>query len=76
MIIGSMIPIDDSLWDCYLNLLNILDICTARVVSDDLPDYLDSLVMNHHLSFKRCYPGASLTPKMHYMVHFPTQIRK
>ena len=76
MIIGSEVPDNDRLWESFLMLLHILDVCTTHVLSEDLVDHLRTLIKDHHTSFKQCYPGASITPKLHYMVHFPTQIRK
>ena len=32
------------------------------------------LVAQHNRLFKKCYPDATLTPKMHYMVHFSSQL--
>ena len=65
LIIGHRIPPDNKFWECYLNLLDITDICTARVVSVSMAGYLSVLIEDHHVAFKRCYPGASITPKMH-----------
>jgi hypothetical protein len=76
LIIGHRIPPDNNVWECYLNLLEITDICTARVVSVSMAGYLSVLIEDHHVAFKRCYPGASIIPKMHYMVHFPAQMCK
>lgn len=76
LIIGNKVPTNNQLWDCYLMLLDILEICTARVLSVGLVNYLSALIEDHHVMFKRCYPGSSVIPKMHYMTHFPTQILK
>ena len=38
-------------------------------------EYLAILIEEHHL-FKTFYPDVSIIPKMHYMVHYPSQIRK
>ena len=70
-LIGDLVPEDDPLWECFLLLLEILRICTSRVTSSASANYLKVLIDQHHSDFKICYPEVSLTPKFHYMIHFP-----
>lgn len=49
---------------------------TAPVLSADTAAYLEVLVEEHHDQFKIIYPGVSIIPKMHFMVHFARQILK
>ena len=74
IMIGDKIPCGDDDWECFLLLLDILQLCTARVASSAHAGILEALIHDHHHQFIRCYPGASVTPKLHYMVHFPRQI--
>ena len=74
LIIGDQVPQDDEMWECFLLLLDILQLCTARIASVSHAGYLEALIHDHHQLFTRCYPGVSVIPKMHYMVHFPQQI--
>lgn len=74
LMIGSKIPVDDEHWECFLLLLDILQLCTTRFASAGQAGYLEALIHDHHHLFTRCYPEANITPKMHYMVHFPRQI--
>lgn len=71
LIIGDKIPEENSMWQCFLVLLEITKVCTARTTSHSSAKYLKALVEQHHQEFVMCYPGVNLTPKMHYMVHFP-----
>lgn len=57
-------------------LLDILQIVMAHVLSPDLAEYLAALIEDHHSMFQRRYPSATIIPKVHYMVHFPSQILK
>lgn len=68
LMIGDKVPEDDIRWECFLLLL---EVCTARVTSEEASDVLKVLIEDHHRLFKTCYPNVSLTPKFHYMVHFP-----
>lgn len=74
LIVGDKIPEDDPLWECFLLLLEITKQCTARVTSVASANYVKALVDQHHQGFCKCYPMKRHTPKMHYMVHFPTQL--
>ena len=69
-----MVPEDDLHWECYLLLLQIIQYSTAKVISASSSVYLSALIDQHHQIFVQCYPGIKVTPKMHYMVHFPQQI--
>lgn len=74
LMIGDKVPNGNEKWDCFLILLDILQVCTARVASSDLAGYLEALISDHDQMFTRCYPGTSKTPKLHYLLHFPQQI--
>ena len=37
-------------------------------------EYLKVLIEQHHSTFSRIYPGSSIIPKMHYLVHMPRLI--
>ena len=74
LMIGSEVPSESELWECFLLLPDILQLCMARVSSYSQAAYLKALIYDYHILFVRCYPNVSVTPKMHYMVHFPQQI--
>ena len=74
LIIGHKIPDEDIHWDCFLLLLQIIQLCTAKVSSLSSALFLASLVDQHHQTFVDCYPGVNVLPKMHYMVHLCEQI--
>ena len=71
LMIGDKVPQGDKYWECYLLLLEIMKICTAKTTSEPSAYYLTALIADHHHMFKSCYPDVNLTPKFHYMVHFP-----
>lgn len=73
LLVGDLIPRDDSNWKCFLKLLKICEICVSPVLSQDSAAYIELLVEEHHSEFKSLY-DASIIPKMHFMVHFPQQI--
>ena len=49
LIIGDGIPEEDNpKWECYLLLLEIVKVCTAKVTSGEMSDYLKALIEDHH----------------------------
>ena len=76
LMIADMVSSDHQAWECFLLLLRISKLCTAKVTSGKAAVYLSALIDQHHQEFVKCYPSVHLTPKMHYMVHFPSQILK
>ena len=71
LMVGDRVPPDDEKWECFLLLLDILQVCTSKVASSSLAGYLEALICAHHQGFVH---AASFIPKMHYMVHFVQQI--
>ena len=75
LLIGDKVPQGNDMCECFLTLLEIVQISTSRVIPD-VSEYLSALVQAHHRMFVRCFPSASFIPKLHYMVHFSKQIKK
>jgi hypothetical protein len=38
--------------------------------------YLSELIAIHHKVFRECYSSVNITPKLHYLIHIPEQIRR
>ena len=72
--IGHMVPEGCDYWDNFIRLLDIIDILFARQIPVEECGYLESLISDHHLTFKQLYPQASITMKMHSMIHLPRLI--
>ena len=74
IIIGHRLPRDDIYWINTLRLIQIVLFCTSSYCSRDTAMQLRILIAEYLHNFKHLYPMASFIPKMHYMVHFPTQM--
>lgn len=73
--VGDKVPRGgDDYWINFLNLLEIVDLLLAPSITEDDVIYLSTLISDHHQEFKSLYPHASITPKMHYLVHMPRLI--
>ena len=73
-LVARNIPDGDDHWKCYLKLLKIIDFALAPIVSRDVCALMKVLIEEHHMMFVELYPDRSVTPKMHYMTHYPEQI--
>ena len=73
MIIGDKISLDDKR---QKSLLLLIKICTTVLApcSKDMVCYLRGLIEEKLGTFKLLYLGENITPKMHYMLHYPSQI--
>ena len=69
--IGSFVPEDHQEWSAFLDLLKIMDILLAPIIIQDELAYAQVLIEHHLQNIKEVYPGISIIPKMHYLVHMP-----
>lgn len=74
LMVGDHVPKDDVHWICFIDLLRILCLTTAVEITDDCIDVLTLLIENYLYQFNALYPN-SITPKMHYLLHLPNQIK-
>lgn len=73
--IGDHVPENDDHWMCYVDLLRIMCIATAVEITEDSIEMLTLLIENYLFQFNDLYPD-SITPKMHYLLHLPNQIKR
>lgn len=76
LLIGERVPVDNPNWKNFLLLREILDYVLAPTLTHDCSAYLKSLINEHHLAFKELYPTSSITPKLHYLIHYPEAIER
>lgn len=73
LFIGDLVDRDDDHWECFLLLWDICSVvCSFELTTDDVT-HLGWLIETYLEAFTSLY-GASVTPKMHYLVHLPKQI--
>lgn len=76
LMIGDKVPEDNDHWLNFVRLRDIMDYLLAPVLTPDCIGYLKVQVQDHHETFKSLYPDCSITPKMHYLIHYPECIEK
>ena len=74
IIIGRKIPNENPYWKNTLRLMQIVLFSTSSYCSKDTILYLRLLIAEYLYTFRSLYPKTSVIPKMHYMVHLPTQM--
>lgn len=75
LMIGEYVPTDDPHWMCFTQLLSILILSTAVEVLPETIDDLKISIESYLFRYNSLYPN-SMTPKMHYLLHLPEQIRQ
>ena len=70
---GDKIPEDNEL--CFLILRKIVDIVLSPVICDSVCTSLKLFIKEHHEKFIMLYGSEAFIPKMHFMLHYPEQIK-
>lgn len=76
LLFGDIVPEGDEHWTLLLLLLQIINIVFSPSLTIGMTVHLKHLIMEHHSLFKQLYPDKNLMPKHHFMVHYPSCIRK
>ena len=76
LLIADKLPQDDEHWRSVRLLFKICQICLSPTHSADTVPYLRILIEEKLQLLAKLYPESSLKPKMHYMVHYPSQIER
>lgn len=74
-IVGDLVEENDPVWDYYLLLLEITNVLTSQIFTSDLIDYLKGIIEVHHNLYLNLFQG-KLKPKHHFLIHYPTIIKK
>ena len=69
--IGNRVPTDDDRWMNFIRMREIVSYLFCPKVAEDDAAYLQALISDHHTEFRHIYPGRSVIPKMHFMIHMP-----
>lgn len=75
LLIGDRIPVGKN-WESWLLLLkicSIIIIALSPICTHDTVAYLRVLAEEKLYTFKTLYPDVTVTPKLHYMIHYPMQ---
>jgi len=76
LLIGSLVSEENQYWDNFLTLLSIIDFIFAPLITSAKADYIAATTEDFLQDFVELYPERHLIPKMHYMVHLSSWIKK
>lgn len=71
LLVGRMVELDDSKWENFILLMEIVDILFCPMYSREHVASLEKLIERHHHEFVKLYPSCNFIPKMHFLVHMP-----
>jgi hypothetical protein len=74
-LIGAFVPHDSEHWMNFIRLLQINILTFSPCVSLKTICSLRALIATHNRYFCNLYPNATFIPKLHYLTHFPEQMR-
>lgn len=74
--VGDLVTENNDIWKFYLSLLEITEILIATEISIAKIDKLKLLLENHLKFYLSLFPGKTLKPKHHLLLHYPDVIRK
>lgn len=75
LLVGDLVPENNSVWNLYLLLKQILDLVLSNSLQKGSCELLEVLISEHHQLYLQ-YSGKSLTPKFHFLLHYPDMIRR
>ncbi|KAJ8018321.1 hypothetical protein HOLleu_43753 [Holothuria leucospilota] len=75
LIIGNEIEEDCEIWELYLLLLDIFKIVMSPTLSLSATYALKALIRDHHQLFLNLFPERNLSPKQHFLIHYPRSLR-
>ncbi|KAM4531403.1 uncharacterized protein PAE49_023617 [Odontesthes bonariensis] len=76
LLFGDIVPAENRHWSLLLLLLKIMNIVFSPSLTLGMTVYLKNVILDHHKLFKCLYPHRKLIPKHHFMIHYPSSIRK
>lgn len=75
-IIGEKMPPNDLHYACFLLLNEIALLVFSPVIAKQQIPFLQLQIEEYLQQFKLLYPHRPLTPKLHYLLHIPTLIKR
>lgn len=76
LVIGDLVPRHHAKWENFLTMMRIVDLVFAPTINEEMLGYLAQIIEGHHFTFTQLYPGESVIPKMHFLIHIPRLIKK
>jgi len=75
LIVGELIPIKTEVWELYLSLRQIIDICCSRKIQPECSYLLNNIVAEHNRLYL-LLSQSTLKPKFHFLTHYGSLLIK
>ncbi|KAB0801220.1 hypothetical protein PPYR_05574 [Photinus pyralis] len=75
LLVGELVPVKDPVWACLLLLIKLTNLCFLPSYNENTLNKLQNTIKNHHELYLDLFQK-ELTPKHHFVVHYPNVIRK
>ena len=72
IMVGEQVPEEDPYWKFYLELREIVDVLFSQSWTQPLADHYQTILAAHLKNFTVVFPGFTLPPKHHYLLHYGT----
>nr|XP_020474258.1 uncharacterized protein LOC109970793 [Monopterus albus] len=69
--IGDRVPEDDKAWEVLMTLKDVVELVMAPVHTDETLGYMESKISEHRHRYLDVFPSSKLTPKHHFLEHYP-----
>ncbi|XP_029341015.1 uncharacterized protein LOC115033122 [Acyrthosiphon pisum] len=69
LIVGELVPIETPVWQLYIALRKIVDICCAKTIQSECSHLLDQIVAEHNRLYL-LLSRSNLKPKFHMLTHY------
>ena len=76
LILSEFIGASNKHWELLLLGEEVVDLILPFTISDDTLDYFSETYFNFLTLFKKLYPSVPIKPKLHFLVHFASMVRK
>ncbi|XP_030762279.1 uncharacterized protein LOC115887094 [Sitophilus oryzae] len=73
LIVGDLVDSSERVWKFYIILFELIHMATQSEFNKDDICFLKQLIFNHNKMYKELF-NDPLTPKMHFLIHYPRTI--
>jgi hypothetical protein len=74
LVIGDLVPEGNKHLELILLLIECIDFIFSREVTIEESFFIEHLIKDPNNHFLELYPDCHLKPKLHFMIHYPSQI--
>ncbi|XP_071820322.1 uncharacterized protein [Apostichopus japonicus] len=74
LMVGKHVPVGDNIWKLLQLIADVVELVVAPHTNVVLSEFLADLIESFLIYYFVLFPNDSMTPKFHYMIHYPHQM--